>query len=73
MREPILIFRVLLKPAHPEDLDLLSLGPLDLLFALVVDRDSEDVNESAILIRVGVVIFGSSNHDIRSRAEVNNI
>ena len=74
VRETILMGRVLLKPAHPEDLNLLSPGSaINLLHAFVVDGNREDINESAILIRVGVIAFGRSDHDVRSGAEVGNI
>lgn len=73
-REPILISRVLLKPTHPEDLNFLSPGPSGkFLCSLVVNGDSKYVNEAAILVRVRVVIFRGSNHDIRSCAEVNDV
>jgi len=75
VREPILIAcRVLLKPAYPEDLNLLSLGSAsDFLCAFVVDGDRKDINESAISIRVGVIAFRRSDHNVRSGAEVDNI
>jgi len=64
---------VLFKLTYPEDLDLLSFEPLDLLLAFIVNRDCKDINELAILIRVGVVIFRRGNHDVRCCVEVDNI
>ena len=74
VREPILMSGVLFKPAYPEDLNLLSPGSAhNLLCAFVVDGDCEDVDESAISIRVGVIAFRRSDHNVRSGAEVDNI
>lgn len=74
IREPILIAGVLLKPAHPEDLNFLSPGSTgNLLHTSVMDGDSKDVNEAAISIRVGMIIFRGSNHDVRSCAEVDDV
>ena len=70
----ILVGGVLLKPPHPEYMDLLSLGSAgDWLCAFVVDGNSEYVDKSAVSIGVGVVVFRSDDHDVRSRAEVDNI
>jgi hypothetical protein len=72
--EPVLVGGVSLKPAYPEDLNLLSPGSAsDLLCALVVDGDCEDVDESAVSIRVRAIIFRRSDHDIGPRAEVDDI
>ena len=66
--------RILLKPAYPEDLNLLSPGSAsNLLCAFVVDGNREDVDESAISIRVGAVVVGRNDHDIRPCAEVNGL
>jgi hypothetical protein len=74
MGEPIYVGGVLLKPTHPEDLDILSPGPAsNVLCAFIVDGDCKDVNEMGISIRVGVIIFSGSNYDIRSCAEVDNV
>ena len=74
IREPILIGGVLLKPTHPEDLNFPSPGSTGkFLCTFVEDGDSKNVNEAAILVRVRVVSFRGSNHDIRSCAEVNDI
>ena len=74
VREPILVGRVLFKPAYPEDLNLLSPRSADdLLCPFVVDGDCEDVNESAISIRVGAVVVGRCDHDIRSCADVDGL
>ena len=74
MGEPILVECVFFKPVYPEDLNFLSPGfASDLLCAFVVDGNCEDVDESAILVRVGVVSFRRGNHDIRSCAEVDDI
>ena len=74
MREPILVVGVLLKPMYPEDLNLLSPGfAADLFCAFVVDGDCKDVNELAILIRVGGIVSRRNGHDIRLRAKINDI
>jgi len=66
--------RVPFKPMYPEDLNFLSSGSTsDLLHAFVMDRDGENVNESAILIGMRVVVFRRSNYDIGSRAEVDDV
>ena len=64
---------VLFKPPYPENLNLLPPIAYNLLWALIMDGDSEDVNESAILIGMRVVIFRRGNHDIRSCAKVDDI
>ena len=74
MREPILVSGVLLKPAHPEDLNLLSPEiASDLFCAFVVDRDCEDVDESAISIGVGGIVSRRNSHDIRPCANIDDI
>jgi len=72
--ESILICRVQFEPAYPEDLDFFSPGPTDdLLRAFVVDGNCEHVDESAVSIRVGVIVVRGNDHDIRSCAEVNRV
>ena len=74
MREPILVSGVLLKPAHPENLNLLSPGfACDLFCTFVVDGDCKDVDEPAISIGVGGIVSRRNGHDIRSCAKVDDI
>jgi hypothetical protein len=74
MSESIPMGGVLFKPAYPEDLNLLSPGSAsDLLCPFVVDGDREDVDESAVSIRVGVIMVRGSNHEIRSCTEVDDV
>lgn len=72
--ESILISRVQFEPAYPEDLDFFSPGPTDeFLRAFVVDGNREDVDESAISIRVGVIVVRRDDHDVRSCAKVDGV
>ena len=74
VREPILMVRVPFEPAYPEDLNFLSSGSAsDLLRAFVVDRDGENVDESAVSIGMRVIVFRRSDHNIRPRAEVDDV
>lgn len=74
IRESVLVGGVLFKPTDPKDLDFLSRGiASEQLLAFVVDGNREDVDKSAVSIWVGVIAFGSSDHDIRARSEVDNI
>lgn len=74
MRKSILVSGVLFKPAYPEDLDFLSSGTADnFLCAFVVDGDSEDIDESAVAIRVGVIVFGRKKHDVGAGVDIDNV
>lgn len=74
VREPVLIGRVPFEPAYPEDLNLLSpRSPDNLLCTFVVDGNCEDVDKSAVVIRMGAIVVGRGDHNIGPRAEVGNI
>jgi hypothetical protein len=73
-RKSVFVGGIPFKPTYPEHLDLLSLGPsMHVLRTLVVDRYREDIDESAIPVRMGAVIFGGDDHDVRSRADVDDV
>jgi len=74
VRESFLMGRVPFKPAYPEDMNLLSPGSADnLLWAFVVDGDCEDVDKSTIVIRMGAIVVGRGNHNVRPCAEVDDV
>ena len=74
MRKSMLISSVLFKPAYPEDLDVLSSGTAsNSLSAFVVDWDSKDIDELAVAIRVGAIVFRSKNHDVGAGADVDDV
>ena len=69
-----LVSRVLLKPAYPEDLNLLSpIFASNLFCAFVVDGDCENVGKSVVSIGVGGIVSRRNNHDIRLCVKVDDI
>ena len=74
MKESVLVCGVFFEPTYPEDLKLLSSGSTgDFLCAFVMNGNREDVDESAISIRMGVIAFGRCDHYIGSCAEIDHI
>ena len=70
----ILVRGVLFEPAHPENLNLLPPGSIgDLPCAFVVDWNCKYVDKSTIPIGMRVIALGGGNHDIRSRADIDNV